>query len=71
MDGATVGRCKGETGLEVAGGEGCAAVLVLGCMVVGLLPGIAGLFGAGFRTDFVPGEFFGSAFREVLTTHLH
>ena len=58
-------------GLEVAGGEGCAAVVVLGCMVVGLFPGIAGFFGSGFRTDFVPGEFFGSSFREVLTTNLH
>ena len=35
------------------------------------LPGIAGLFGAGFRTDLVPGEFFGSSFRKVLTTNLH
>ena len=65
------GGWGGGAGLEVAGGEGCAAVLVLGCMVVGLFPGIAGLLGAGFRTDFVLREFFGSAFRKVLTTNLH
>ena len=70
-DGESVRQCGGAAGLEVAGGETWAAVVVLGCMVVGLFPGIAGFCGAGFRTDFVLGEFFGSSFREVLTTNLH
>ena len=69
--GETVRRRGGGTGLELAGGESCAAVVVFGCMVVGLLPGIAGFFGAGFRTNLVLGELFGSSFREVLTTNLH
>ena len=56
-------RWGGGAGLEIAGGENCAAVVVLGCMVVGLLPGIAGFYGAGFRTDFVPGEFFWQLFQ--------
>jgi len=54
----TVRRCGSGTRLELAGGDTCAMVVVLVCMVVGLFPGIAGLFGAGFRTDFVPGEVF-------------
>ncbi len=53
----TVRRCGGGTRLELAGGDTCAMVVVLVCMVVVLLPGIAGLFGAEFRTDLVPGRF--------------
>ncbi len=65
------GRYDGATGLEVTGGEGCAAVVILGCMVVGLFTWYSRIFRGGFWTDFVLREFFGSYFREVLTTNLH
>jgi len=67
----TVGRRGGGAGLEVAGGESCAAVVVLGCMVVGLFTWYSRTFWGGVPDRLGPGGVFCSSFREVLTTNLH
>ncbi len=64
VDGETVKRCGGGMGLEVAGGEGCAAVLVLGCMVVGLFTWYSRTFWGGIPDRLGPGGVFWQLFQE-------